>query len=181
MIKVDEAICGGCAICVAACPYGAMGIDGGVAAVDESLCHECGFCVEACPNGALELVPSEPETKVIPLNPQPVPVQPEDKIKDKVAGLWPALGAAATFAVTEVLPRALPVVLDALDRRSAANPTPTAPARGQGGWGGGRRRRGLGPRGWCGCTACGYKTAHRAGQPCAQVACPKCGGAMVRQ
>jgi predicted Fe-Mo cluster-binding NifX family protein len=37
-----------------------------------------------------------------------------------------------------------------------------------------------GPGGFCICSKCGEKVPHAAGQPCIQVVCPKCGGAMTR-
>jgi uncharacterized protein len=49
--------------------------------------------------------------------------------------------------------------------------------RGQGAGGG---RMGLGPGGDCVCPACGAKSTHQAGMPCATIKCPKCGAKMVR-
>lgn len=39
----------------------------------------------------------------------------------------------------------------------------------------------LGPVGTCKCGQCGYETPHNTGQPCVGMACPKCGGKMVRK
>lgn len=39
---------------------------------------------------------------------------------------------------------------------------------------------GLGPGGNCVCPACGSTVAHKAGAPCTEVTCPKCGAKMVR-
>ena len=59
--------------------------------------------------------------------------------------------------------------------------------RGQGrgrGQGGGRGRMGgpfaAGPGGDCVCPQCGEKAPHTLGQPCNQMACPKCGTPMTR-
>jgi NADPH-dependent glutamate synthase beta subunit-like oxidoreductase/coenzyme F420-reducing hydrogenase delta subunit len=69
-VKVDEHICSGCGICVAACNYGTAhlrdmpilyeGREVGMHRIsysDPLLCKACGMCVSACPSGARELVP----------------------------------------------------------------------------------------------------------------------------
>jgi hypothetical protein len=61
--------------------------------------------------------------------------------------------------------------------------------RGQGGQGQGRGRgpgrmggpKAAGPGGDCICPNCGHKAPHRAGQPCYEVNCPKCGTQMTRE
>jgi len=56
VVEIDEAICGGCGICVDMCPYNALAVNGaGVAEVNEVLCEGCGSCVSACPTGAAQL------------------------------------------------------------------------------------------------------------------------------
>jgi heterodisulfide reductase subunit A len=52
---VDQAICGGCGVCVASCPYGAIARDPlvGKARVEPAHCHGCGTCAAACPTGAM--------------------------------------------------------------------------------------------------------------------------------
>ena len=52
--EVDEAICGGCGICVSACPFGAVVIVPELrkARVEAVLCRGCGTCAAACPTGA---------------------------------------------------------------------------------------------------------------------------------
>jgi heterodisulfide reductase subunit A len=55
VVTIDEAVCGGCGICVAMCPYDALSLNGaGVAEVNEILCEGCGTCVSACPTGAAQ-------------------------------------------------------------------------------------------------------------------------------
>jgi len=40
---------------------------------------------------------------------------------------------------------------------------------------------GGGPGGYCVCPNCGYREPHKAGVPCYQQICPKCGGRMIRE
>ncbi|WP_334109630.1 CoB--CoM heterodisulfide reductase iron-sulfur subunit A family protein [Thermodesulfitimonas autotrophica] len=55
-VTVDPERCGGCGICIALCPYGALGWDGErkAAAVNQALCKGCGTCAAACPSRALK-------------------------------------------------------------------------------------------------------------------------------
>ncbi len=54
---VDEALCAGCGLCVATCPYGAPElverVDRTVSHVNEALCKGCGNCAAVCPSGAI--------------------------------------------------------------------------------------------------------------------------------
>ena len=54
---VEEELCKGCGICVAACPYDAREVDPRkkIAVVKDALCQGCGTCVSACPNKATKL------------------------------------------------------------------------------------------------------------------------------
>ena len=51
---IEEAVCGGCKICVSVCPYDAITFDEEkkISAVTEALCKGCGSCAAACPSGA---------------------------------------------------------------------------------------------------------------------------------
>lgn len=49
--------CIGLGTCVRACPFDAMVVEDGVAAVDYSKCKGCGICVSACPKGIIKLIP----------------------------------------------------------------------------------------------------------------------------
>ncbi|MBC7339751.1 MAG: 4Fe-4S binding protein [Firmicutes bacterium] len=51
-IEVVASRCTGCGECVAACPFWAIEVVGGVAVIAES-CTGCGACVPSCPEGAL--------------------------------------------------------------------------------------------------------------------------------
>ena len=49
--------CIGLGTCVKACPFDAIVVENGVAAVDYSKCKGCGICVSACPKGIIKLIP----------------------------------------------------------------------------------------------------------------------------
>ena len=53
MIIVDEALCGGCGVCVDECPSEAITLINDVALVDAARCDGCEECVQVCPNQAL--------------------------------------------------------------------------------------------------------------------------------
>jgi heterodisulfide reductase subunit A2 len=52
--EIHEERCGGCKLCVASCPYGAVEFDAdrGVSQVVRELCQGCGTCAAGCPSGA---------------------------------------------------------------------------------------------------------------------------------
>ena len=52
---VDDSVCGGCQVCILACPYKAISFDGELkrAVINELLCHGCGTCASACPSSAI--------------------------------------------------------------------------------------------------------------------------------
>ena len=55
--SVDEELCSGCGLCIAACAYDARKMDDKkhVAIVEDVLCQGCGACATACPSSSCEL------------------------------------------------------------------------------------------------------------------------------
>lgn len=57
IIKIDESLCDGCALCIPSCPEGALQIiDGKAKLVKESFCDGLGACLGDCPQNALAVV-----------------------------------------------------------------------------------------------------------------------------
>ena len=65
---VNRELCEGCGICVDECPVGAIGLEGGGAAIDEAECIRCGRCHDVCPQDAVrhdsERIPQEVAAKL---------------------------------------------------------------------------------------------------------------------
>ena len=56
IVRIDEALCTGCGLCVSPCAEGAIEmIDGKAKVIREELCDGAGFCLGVCPTGALTL------------------------------------------------------------------------------------------------------------------------------
>lgn len=56
VIRIDEAKCNGCGLCIPNCPEGAMKIiDGKARLVSDSLCDGLGACLGHCPEGAISV------------------------------------------------------------------------------------------------------------------------------
>ncbi len=70
-----------------------------------------------------------------------------------------------------------------MPRGDGTGPQGTGRGAGKGGGRGrmGGNRPGSGPGGYCVCPACGEKVAHKAGVPCFEIQCPKCGARMVKE
>lgn len=60
MIKVDQTLCAGCAMCVTTCPEEAIECPG-MAVIDPEICTECLACLDSCPTDALSYWESERE------------------------------------------------------------------------------------------------------------------------
>lgn len=52
--EVNPAMCSGCRICLAVCPYGAISFQGSRAVIREALCRGCGACAASCPGCAID-------------------------------------------------------------------------------------------------------------------------------
>jgi len=61
---IDADTCSGCEACLPSCPFGALSMKDGIAAVDEK-CNFCSACVDACPVGAITV---EKEEKAAPID-----------------------------------------------------------------------------------------------------------------
>ncbi len=56
IIKIEEALCTGCALCVSACHEGAIGmINGKAKLLRDDYCDGLGDCLPACPQEPLHL------------------------------------------------------------------------------------------------------------------------------
>jgi MinD superfamily P-loop ATPase len=54
IVRIDEALCTGCGVCVSPCAEGAIiMVDGKAKVVREELCDGAGFCLGVCPSGAM--------------------------------------------------------------------------------------------------------------------------------
>lgn len=161
MMYVDETRCTGCGECVEVCPTDAIRMERGIAVVDQAECTECEVCLGACPEGAILSV-SEPvaeEAGLPAVRPAPevirirVPPLAERRASEVATVPWrarvlPAVGVVLAYVGRE-LPRIVPAVLDALERRPSQSEVsdrtstePVSDGRGRGGGGrGGRQRR----------------------------------------
>jgi len=128
MIRVDLERCTGCGVCVDSCRARAIRIIDSHAVIDDDLCDQCEACISACPQGVLSSVPVViPASEVWPsLLPESAPLVTVPAVRS-LSTAWqgrvlPLLGAVASLAAREIIPR----VVDALIRA----PAPSAYARG---------------------------------------------------
>jgi len=129
-IQVVSELCSCCGICVEACQVGAIRMGGLQAEIDEELCTQCEACVDACPNGAIT-------SKFTPLyNPQTMALattrsarMPVPTIRGRLESvgsnrsLAPVAGAALAFLGSEVAPRLIDLLINALERKFAQTAT----------------------------------------------------------
>ena len=158
MMYVDETRCTGCGECVEVCPTDAIRLERGMAVIDQAECTECEVCLEACPERAIlsvsEPVVEEaglpavrPAPEVIRIRVPPPAVRPASEVAPVPwrARVLPAVGAMLAYVGRELVPRIVPAVLDALERRPSqsevSDRTSTEPISDGRGGGGGRGRR----------------------------------------
>jgi MinD superfamily P-loop ATPase len=56
IVRIEQALCNGCGLCVTPCAEGAIEIvDGKARVVRDELCDGAGFCLAVCPTGALTI------------------------------------------------------------------------------------------------------------------------------
>jgi len=121
MIRVDLERCTGCGVCGDPCRVGAIRIIDSHAVIDEDLCHQCEACISACPQGALSNVPvvvvaSERRPSLLAESAPLVTMPAVRPFSTAWQGrVLPLLGAVASLAVREIIPR----IVDALVRAPA--------------------------------------------------------------
>lgn len=153
MIVADKTLCGGCGVCVDACPTEAITLINDVALVDADRCDGCAECVEVCPNQALAWIPesvletnAEPSSLAVIQPPAEIIRIGTTKPVPWRRAFFPLVGGAVSWAGRELVPRLAPLALDALegalDRRlSRRTSDETAELiRSQGGRGKGKQR-----------------------------------------
>lgn len=127
VIYVQVERCTGCGVCIQVCPTGAITLQRGVAIIDQAECTQCETCLEACPEGAILSVSEPVAEPAVPPAERPMPevirvqVPPAPALSAMPPTPWrarvlPVVAAALAYAGRE-LPRLLPVMLEALERR----------------------------------------------------------------
>lgn len=122
MISLDSSLCTGCGICVDACPVRAISLVKGQVSIDANLCDACGMCVQVCPDQALALI-IEPDLAIAAMPTVRAIAQPSTDIIDgeiRHVVPWsravrPAVGTFLSWAGHELVPRLVPLALDALE------------------------------------------------------------------
>ena len=117
VIDVNQALCAGCGVCVSECPNGALALDpnSGKALVDVALCAGHQVCVEMCPNGALTWVAAPTTALVVTESPiEVIPIETRTPLPWRRVAL-PLVGGALSWVGRELMPRLMPLALDALD------------------------------------------------------------------
>ena len=142
MLQVQGSLCTGCAICLEACPEGAIVLVEERAQIDPAHCKECGICVEVCPEGAIQPIAerveaaqaveaAEPITAPSQTDPSQqiieVKLPPPPAIREAPSSLaqrvLPAVGAALAYLGRELGPRLANLAADVIEDRLARSRT----------------------------------------------------------
>lgn len=142
-VYVDGKRCTGCATCVEVCPTGAIAIVDEMATINQERCDACQACLDFCPNGAILVVTELAEEKAMLPSVQPrprvAPRRPASLTVPLRTQLGPLVGSALVFLGREVVPRLVPRLVNAWERRAnkptmtASRPALTSNERGRGG------------------------------------------------
>ena len=65
---IDQDRCTSCGVCVSACPFEALTVDGNTSTLDWVRCMGCGVCVDQCPAKAISLVTDERKGEPLDVN-----------------------------------------------------------------------------------------------------------------
>ena len=94
IIKIEEALCTGCALCVSACHEGAIGmINGKAKLLRDDYCDGLGDCLPACPTGAITFE----EREALPYNEAAVVAAQQAKQKAISSTPWFSSKNGKTF------------------------------------------------------------------------------------
>jgi len=106
IIKIEEALCTGCALCVSACHEGAIGmINGKAKLLRDDYCDGLGDCLPACPTGAItfeerEALPYNEAAVVAAQQAKQKPPRKKGRRGEQRRGL-PVTGYPAEYAVSD--------------------------------------------------------------------------------
>lgn len=124
VIQVNQELCLGCGVCEDACLDEAIRLVDQQAVIDDALCTACEACIEICPNGAITAVymtAQNPPIAVLPLTESGLVTRQQSAALPDTAvptrSLVPMFGTALAFLGSEVAPRLVDVLVNALERR----------------------------------------------------------------
>ena len=116
LIKINELECKGCAICLDACPQGAIYLCDDVAGVDLERCDRCKVCILECPNNAISWVDEKsqiiiPQIRIEQVGAYPLQAERSVELKKRTSILPTAIAAIALIG-KEIVPRVMDFLAD---------------------------------------------------------------------